>query len=94
MYIGNSVIVAIPEKEIYSGFTLRNIMYFATAEQEHHTVELSDKTILAKLHIHSTEVKPVPCNFTKTKVFLRKILGEKTASLTSYYRDYNLKLCP
>lgn len=90
------VLVAIPEKEIYSGFTLGNIMYLATAEQEHHSVELSDKTILAKskFYIHSTVVKTVPGNSTKTKIFLRKILGGRTASFSSYYRDCHLKFYP
>lgn len=71
-------------------------MYLATTEQEHHSVELSDKTILIKpkLYIHSTAVKRVLGNSAKTKIFLRKILGEKTASFSSYCRDYNLKFYP
>lgn len=44
-------------------------MYFATAEQQHHSVELSDKTMLVKLkvaYIHSkTEKKKNPANTVK-----------------------------
>lgn len=44
-------------------------MYFATAEQQHHSVELSDKTMLVKSKvsfIHSTAVKKKnPANSVK-----------------------------
>lgn len=53
------VLVAVARKEIYSGSTFRNIMYLASAEQEHHSVELSEKTILVKsaLSVHSPATK-------------------------------------
>lgn len=53
------VLVAVPRKEIYSGCTFRNRMYLASAGQEHHSVELSEKIILVKsvLLIHSPATK-------------------------------------
>lgn len=75
------VLVAVSRKEINSVSTFRN-MYLATAEQEHHSVELSEKIILVKsaLSSHSPATKKVPGDSTKTKIFLRKFLGEKMAS--------------
>lgn len=76
------VLVAVPRKEIYSGSTFRNIMYLATAEHEHHSVELSEKIIPVKpvLPTHNPATKKVSGDSTKTKIFLKKILGEKMAS--------------
>lgn len=56
-------------------FMIRNIMYFATAEQQHHSVELSDKTMLVKSKvsfIHSTAVKKKKILLILSKIILKK----------------------
>lgn len=77
------VLLAVPRKEIYSGSTFRNITYLASAEQEHHSVELSEKIILLK------SVLPIHSPATKKELKVNEII---TFPLVSYFFFQKYKL--